>query len=1027
MLLPYGCGGATFTSQTTTMKNFSTLFALLVLSIALIAQPPTNFKSAGIGGGGALFSPSINPSNHNDIYMGCDMSELFHSTDGGATWGQLNFAKVQGGHDSQVQFTNDPNILYTVDYTSQGANDYIRPMKSIDAGQNWQVMAGSPYPLAPNGNVLRLLADPHNANHVVIADYGTINFSSNGGTTFTQIHTCISNGAGNHIAGVYWDGNNIYIGTNDGVIFSTNGGTSFTTMTTTGITTGESILSFAGGKSGGTTRFYCLTSTSVWSGYQYGSNYYNAMAGVYVMDNANATWTKKVNGISIGTDFPVFVGMAENNIDTAYISGGSSSGSPIVMKTTNGGNAWGHALITANNQNVTTGWAGTNGDHAWSFPEAPFGFTVALNDVNVVMFTDYSESIITRDGGSNWHQQYVSVADENPAGASTPKGKKYHGIGMENTTNWNVMWTDSTHMFSSFSDIGGVMSDDKGQSWKFIPIAYNSIYHVVKGLNNNIYAATSSVHDMYETTRLTNSVLDAGNGKVYFSTDNGATFNILHDFTKPVIWLAWDSTRPNRMYAAVINSTIGGIYVTNNLNLGAASTWTKLTNPPRTLGHPLNIRVLNDGTLVASYSATKSNTGSTFSQSSGVFYSTDSGTTWLDRSDAKMQYYTKDVVIDPTDPTQNTWYACVAHAWGNAPSTANGLLRTTDRGQHWTQISNAYRVNSCTVNPANHDEMYFTTDVDGLWYTGNLTNASPTFTLVDAYPFRSPVRVAYNPYKPTEMWVSSFGNGMRYSAAPDTIAQVNPTTTFTITQPDCQHSKGSIHITSTAVTWDLYKLASSQGQTIDSVVNKSGSFNIDSLAAGNYTIYLTLGTYYDTLLANIIASTPVTAGFTVDSTSIQAGGQIVFTNTSNGNAQYAWFFGNGITDTAASPSPQVYDSAGNYIVTLVAYNANCGDTVSQAITVRSITIGIADIEQSNLDITSAGNVISIWNNTLSSTTISIEIYDLLGKRVYENNTLIASARTNIQLLNINEGVYFVKVNNSGQITTRKLFITGQNR
>ena len=35
----------------------------------------------------------------------------------------------------------------------------------------------------------------------------------------------------------------------------------------------------------------------------------------------------------------------------------------------------------------------------------------------------------------------------------------------------------------------------------------------------------------------------------------------------------------------------------------AASTWTKVTNPPRTEGHPFNVVVLNDGTLVATYSA----------------------------------------------------------------------------------------------------------------------------------------------------------------------------------------------------------------------------------------------------------------------------------------------------------------------------------------------------------------------------------------------------------------------------------------
>jgi DNA gyrase/topoisomerase IV subunit B len=38
---------------------------------------------------------------------------------------------------------------------------------------------------------------------------------------------------------------------------------------------------------------------------------------------------------------------------------------------------------------------------------------------------------------------------------------------------------------------------------------------------------------------------------------------------------------------------------------------------------------------------------------------------------------------------------------------------------------------------------------------------TPTWTLVDSYPFRQPERVFFNPYNQSEMWVTSFGNGMK--------------------------------------------------------------------------------------------------------------------------------------------------------------------------------------------------------------------------------------------------------------------------
>jgi hypothetical protein len=740
---------------------------LLCFSFILIfsnAQPPSAFQSRGIGGGGALFAPSINPANTNEIYMGCDMSELFHSTNSGASWDMLSYQKIQGGHDSKVIFTNDPNTRYCIDYNSYNGIDKVQPVKSADGGKTWSHITGDPL---SGSDAYHISCDYNNPAHIVLADYGTIWFSSNGGTSFVKIHTCLSNGSGNHIAGVFYDAQNIYIGTNDGIIFSTNSGASFSTMSATGIPTTEGMLSFAGAKTGSTTRFFCLTAVDVWAGFQYGSNYQGEIRGVYSMDNASGTWTSKKSGINISTDYAVFVGMAENDINTAYICGGSSAGAPIVMKSSDAGSSWTHVFKTANNQNMTTGWTGQGGDHGWGFPESPFGFTVARNDANTLMFTTFSDAYITKNGGTSWKQQYVSPADENPANAPTPTQKKYHGIGLENTTNWQVLWIDSMHIISAFSDINGVMSDDKGMSWKFIPnLTQNSVYKIVKASNGTLYAATSNVHDMYQTTRIYDAQIDGGSGAIYYSTNNGASFTLLHNFTHPVVWIAIDPADPKRMYASVLHSTAGGIFTTSNLDQGSASVWTKATNPPRTAGHPFVVEVLNDGSVLASFSARKPTSGASFTASSGVFYSTDHGSTWTDRSDALMQYYTKDVVIDPSDATQSTWYACVFSAWGSGvPAGSGGVYRTTNKGQSWSHISGSYRVNSCTVNPNNTNELYFATETDGLWYSNNIKSATPSFSRVDAYPFRSPVRIFFNPYKSGELWVSGFGAGMMQSGA----------------------------------------------------------------------------------------------------------------------------------------------------------------------------------------------------------------------------------------------------------------------
>jgi hypothetical protein len=317
-------------------------------------------------------------------------------------------------------------------------------------------------------------------------------------------------------------------------------------------------------------------------------------------------------------------------------------------------------------------------------------------------------------------------------------------------------------MIGAYSDIRGAVSTDAGTTWGFGfgGQGLNSLYRVAAGSNGTLYAATSSVHDIYQSTTLTDQRIDGGTGSVLYSNDKGHAWLKLHDFPGPVVWVATDPTNPNRLYAAVANSFSGGIYVSNDINTGNLSTWTKANNPPRTEGHPFNVVVLNDGTLVCTYSGRRTTNGD-FTNSSGVFISADGGTTWTDRSSNKMLYWTKDLVVDPHDPSQNTWYVGVFSGWGGPPNGLGGLYKTTNRGLTWGRILDVDRVTSCTINPLDHNEMYVTTEVSGLWYSGNATAETPDFTNVASYTFRQPERVFFNPYKPGEVWVSSFGNGMK--------------------------------------------------------------------------------------------------------------------------------------------------------------------------------------------------------------------------------------------------------------------------
>ncbi len=718
-----------------------------------LAGPPLQWAPRGPGGGGALFAPSFSPHNQNELYIACDMSEVFHSTNLGASWEVFDFRQIQGSRESQVRFTSNPSILYALDSTG----DLVTPSKSTDGGLTWHRLNNDP----TVGGAYSLFADPNSANTLIVSDYSQVFLSTDGGNTF-GLKFSTASGNGCFVAGAFFDGGVIYAGTNLGLLVSTNG-SAFAAASVGGIPASEAIVSFAGSKQGSTLRFFCVTldSSEVYPGLFAEASYFSYHA-VYSVDVGQANWTAKTTGI-IANDFPFFVAMSRGDISTAYLAGQNSSEFPIVYKTTNGGGNWQSVLLTNNNQNIYTGWAGRGGDRDWSYGAGALGFAVSPVDANRVAFTDLGFAHLTTDGGATWKQMYVNPADQNPPNALTPKGRSYHSAGLEDTTCWWLTWKDSTNMFASYSDIRGTRSTDGGASWSFNYAGqpYNSTYQSLKHpVTSALYAATSSVHDMYQSTRLQDSILDSGTGAIKYSTDGGANWLTLHDFVHPVIGLALDPNNTNRMYASVIHSTLGGIYVSSNIQNGAASTWTKLANPPRTEGHPFNIHVLNDGTLVCTYSGRRNSSG-TFTASSGVFVSTDGGASWLDRSHTGMRYWTKDLVIDSYDLTQNTWYAGVFSGWGGPPNGLGGLYRSTNRGAAWTRINNLDRVTSCAFSTANSNEMYLTTETEGLWYSSNINTPAPAFTAVTSYPFRQPERVFFNPYNPSEVWVTSFGNGLR--------------------------------------------------------------------------------------------------------------------------------------------------------------------------------------------------------------------------------------------------------------------------
>ena len=814
------------------------LFSLCLSTGFVDAQFPAQFDSRGVGGGGALFSPSINPADESEYYVSCDMSEIFHTSDYGVTYDVVDFRTLQGGHNSKIIFTSNPNIRYTIDYT----NDQALPVKSMDGGATWNELPGNP---DATEETFSVNVDYDNPNRVLISYYGAIYFSNDGGNSFSNIHNAINSGSGVIVGGAFFDGPKIFIGTNDGLIVSIDGGLSFNIDASTGIQPGQQIFSFAGAKQGNAIRFFILTgdANNMYVGIM-GWDYWGFIKGVYSMDYGSNTWVNRLPGIVTAQDYLMYVSMAANDTGTAYLAGATYLGEPNVMRWRSSTNQWQHVFQTSANQNIYTGWCGSGGDHGWSFPECIFGIDVARFNSSKVIITDYSCVHKSDDGGVTWKQAYLQSSDQHNAGTTTTQHQSYHSSGIENTTCWQVFWRDQNNMFSAFSDITAVRSDDAGTTWSFnySGINANTVYRIVKNISNTtLYAATSSIHDMYQSTRLQDAILDAANasGKVMFSTDLGNTWQSMHDFGHPVYWIATDPNNVNRMYASVVNhsANAGGIWVSDNINLGASSTWTRITPPGRTEGHPGNIQVLSNGTVLCSFNGRRNAAGA-FTQSSGVFIYNPGLLQWSDKSDSRQFYWTQDVVVDPNDPTQNTWYAGVYNGWGGPPNGLGGLYKTTNGGNSWTRLDTLEGVTSITFNPQNPDHIFIATETDGLLSCSDINSTSPVFHSVPGYPFRQPHRIFFNPYNADQVWVSSFGNGMRVGDMTSTeIFSVADKKTDLIVFPNPATSNVTVNIPKPAIGFQLQVFDFTGKEIFSEKVNSmSVNLNTENWQPGIYLI-----------------------------------------------------------------------------------------------------------------------------------------------------------------------------------------------
>jgi hypothetical protein len=722
---------------------------------------PRSWTSLGIGSGGAQFGPAFDPHVPGRQFVGSDMSHLQRSVDGGANWRVVDHRELQTGSMAQIAFTGTPGECWSLDFSTDASGSQSgKLVRSTDGGVSW-----SPAPIDPtNGDAWSVWSDTTGSGRMLVAGYDRLFASTNSGASFHQVWQDSTNGV--RVAGVAWDGATIHVGINTGVLVSNNGATTFTATSYAGWPSNSGCAGFCGARGtgpGAVLRLFAVTAAAsdLYPGIT-GADH-DVTTGVRVLDvGPGAAWQLRTSGI---TGQPFFAAMAADP-QVCWLAGSRWNGSeqaPAVWRTANAGLTWQSVLQTQFNGNVATSWSGHGGDRGWSYGEYALGFAVDPANGARALVSDLGGFHQTDDSGGTWRAGFVAASSLNPAGAATPKYRSYLSNGSQNMSVWALCWSDDDTLLACTSDVRAMRSTNGGTAWSldFTGHTQNTLCHAVRHGNGTLYGGSSTAHDLYQSTYLTDSRLDPASGQLLASVDGGRQWTLLRDFGDPVVWLALDPALPATLYVSTIDFAggDGGIWRTDNLTAGTGATWVRLASPPRTQGHPFVVRVLDDGTLVATYCARRDAAGA-FTASSGVFVSADRGASWFDRSAPNMLWWTKDLVVAPGDASQSTWLVGVWSGWGGAANNRGGLYRTTDRGLSWQRIWQSDRVSSCTIDPLDHDLAFVTTETEGLWCSPNVRAAAPTFQPVTSFPFRQPERVFFAPHDPCELWVTTFGNGV---------------------------------------------------------------------------------------------------------------------------------------------------------------------------------------------------------------------------------------------------------------------------
>lgn len=763
-------GTTTFTYKANDGKLDSNIATATINILAAPVTPSAIYKPLGVGGGGAMSGVSISPYA-NLWFVGTDMGTLFKSKDLGQSWNAINHF--------QAVFDSDLSRSVSVGFSSDGKTVFhaaagVNPKRSTDSGDTFSAISMG----LTNGEIIKYFySDSSNSNIMYAGTNKGLLRTINKGDSWVRITSVTEEAIGTFID--HNANGKIYQATKEKILVSIDNGLTFSTYY---IPLDGHVRLFSGGSdaSGITLAFSDNDGANACSWVQQYLNDWGQNSIDETMLNCGYVWINKNESGFIKNSRPAgdHLKMAENDSSTIYTTGSKKwirQYGTKVFVSRDKGQTWGLKLNQIDYDVIPYApwpkekleWSAVALDVGW-WDSGYESFSINQRNSNIVAGSGYFFMHSSLNAGESWKAPFTEYAD-----TGTPtEGKKWKTRGLEVISIYKIKFhpTNTNLMYGASADIGGIVSEDHGATFRIQDSQYNSFYDYAFDPKDDLvaYAASGSLHDFPNEWHANATT---SNGGVYKTINRGKSWTRLtpvdENYNRQFLSIAYDSEND------IIYAGTQEVGIAVSKNNGASWTYMNHGLPPGNKIIPQIEVDPNNGNVYALLTGDAPN----FSNHpyTGVYLLdvANGSTTWkLLRGTVN---YPKEA-----DDGYELWYYPTAFAIDfNNPSTIwmvdyenhgnwlmSGAWKTTDNGETWNRMLQVTHATDIKIDQKNNNQIHVAGyyDLSGAWGNGGMLHSKDggiTWTKNNVPPLQRNARsVTLDPQDPNIIYYSYFGGGI---------------------------------------------------------------------------------------------------------------------------------------------------------------------------------------------------------------------------------------------------------------------------